>query len=403
MSLIKNNLKTIIITAISTTVLIFALFIVVFDLNGERTINLLRFMSAKRFIETRYVNPVDDETIVNGAISGLVKSLNDPHSVYLEKKLYRQLHDQTSGSFGGIGVYMGFQNDIVKILSVMPDSPGEKVGLKANDEIIAVDSVPVADMNSEEVPMKIRGEIGTEVTLSIRRDGEDDKDYKITRDSIKIKTVVGRMLNEESEESKKIFTDSPIGYIRISNFSENSGDEFDAVFKSLKMKNMQGLILDLRENPGGVLTSCVDIARLLVPKGRIVTVIDKAGNEEIYDSYLEDKIIPMAVLIDGNSASASEILAGALKDTHSATLIGTKSFGKGSVQVVMPMFRDDGLKLTIAKYYTPSGVSIDGKGIEPDIEIQLPADFSEDTQLQKAIEVVNQKISGTSLETGESA
>ena len=195
--------------------------------------------------------------------------------------------------------------------------------------------------------------------------------------------------------NKTSFTSDPIGYIRISSFSENSGDEFDSMYRELQKKNMKALIIDLRENPGGVLTSCVDISRMLVPKGRIVSVVDKKGNEEIYDSNLDEKTVPLVVLIDGNSASASEILAGALQDTNSATLVGTRSYGKGSVQVVMPMFRDDGLKLTIAKYYTPSGRSIDGEGIQPDVEVELPPDYSSDTQLDKAIEISREKIEGS--------
>ena len=382
----KKTIITVILTSIATIFVSFSIVALILGLTPERTINLLRFIAAKRFIETRYVNPVDDESIIDGAISGLVKSLNDPHSVYLDKNFFRQLNDQTSGSFGGIGVYMGFQNDMVRIISVMPGSPGEKVGLKANDQILAVDSTPVTELSSEEIPFRIRGEAGTPVTLSIRRAGEDDRDYQITRDVIKLKTVAGRMLNEEVENSK-IFTSDPIGYIRISSFSENSGDEFDSMYRELQKKNMKALIIDLRENPGGVLTSCVDISRMLVPKGRIVSVVDKGGKEEIYDSNLDEKTVPLVVLIDGNSASASEILAGALQDTNAATLVGTRSYGKGSVQVVMPMFRDDGLKLTIAKYYTPSGRSIDGEGIQPDVEVELPPDYSSDTQLDKAIEI----------------
>ena len=161
----KKTIITVILTSISTIFVSFSIVALILGLTPERTINLLRFIAAKRFIETRYVNPVDDESIIDGAISGLVKSLNDPHSVYLDKNFFRQLHDQTSGSFGGIGVYMGFQNDMVRIISVMPGSPGEKVGLKANDQIIAVDSTPVTELSSEEIPFRIRGEAGTPVTL----------------------------------------------------------------------------------------------------------------------------------------------------------------------------------------------------------------------------------------------
>ena len=342
--------------------------------------DLARFLGARRFIESRYVGDVDDGKLMDGAISGMVQALGDPHSIYLDPEMYGQLMDQTEGSFGGIGVYMGFKDGGVQIVSVMEGTPGEAAGLRAGDEIIAVDGTPVTEYQPEEVAMHIRGEIGTDVTLTVRRAGEADKDYQITRASIEMKTVAGRMLEDG------------MGYIRIGNFSELTGREFASVLQDLEGLGMNGLILDLRENPGGLIKSCVEVANHVVPKGTVVSVIDKNGKKETYESELAESKYPIVVLIDGNSASASEILAGALQDTGAATLVGTKSYGKGSVQVVVPMHHDDALKLTIAKYYTPSGRCIDGLGIEPDVEIALPSDATRDVQLDKAEEVLRSKL-----------
>lgn len=342
--------------------------------------DLARFLGARRFIESRYVGDVDDGKLMDGAISGMVQALGDPHSIYLDPEMYGQLMDQTEGSFGGIGVYMGFKDGGVQIVSVMEGTPGEAAGLRAGDEIIAVDGTPVTEYQPEEVAMHIRGEIGTDVTLTVRRAGEADKDYQITRASIEMKTVAGRMLEDG------------MGYIRIGNFSEHTGREFASVLQDLEGQGMNGLILDLRENPGGLIKSCVEVANHVVPKGTVVSVIDKNGKKETYESELAESKYPIVVLIDGNSASASEILAGALQDTGAATLVGTKSYGKGSVQVVVPMHHDDALKLTIAKYYTPSGRCIDGLGIEPDVEIALPSDATRDVQLDKAEEVLRSKL-----------
>lgn len=359
------------------------------DINGA--INLGRLLSAMRFIEAQYVQEVDKDTLIGGAISGMVRSLGDPHSIYLEPKLYSQLKADTSGTFGGIGVYMSFKDNSVQILNVIPDGPGDKAGLKTGDSILAVNSQPVSEIEYGEVALKIRGEIGTPVELLIHREGEEDKTYTITREIIKVQTVSSKMLDDK------------LGYIRISNFSEGTGREFKAALEGLENENMKGLILDLRQNPGGVITSCVEVAREIVPKGPIVSVIQRDGTKEVYTSDLEKTKFPIVVLLDQNSASASELLSGALQDTKAAVIVGTKSYGKGSVQTVIPMFRDDGLKLTIAKYYTPNGRSIDGVGIIPDFEVklenplpmtrELDTNADNDAQLRKAEEILNEKIS----------
>lgn len=348
--------------------------------NQQGFFNLMRFVTAYRFIELKYVNQTDDVNLIDGAIDGMVKSLGDPHSNYLSPKMYQSLKEQTQGSFAGIGVVMGMDNNKnINIVAVMEDSPGQKAGLAEGDQIIAVDGTPVTEMAFDEVAAHVRGEPGTDVVLIIMRDGAQ-QDYTITRDNIKLKTVGHEML------------DNNIGYIQIVSFSEDTAQEFMDAYTDLQNQGMQGLVLDLRNNPGGLLGACVDIAKNLVPKGDIVSIVDKDGNKEVYSSDLEQVQYPVAVLINKNSASASEILSGAIQDTKSGVIIGETSYGKGSVQTILPMMDDDAVKLTIAKYYTPSGRSIDGVGITPDIEVKLDEGSTVDTQLDKAKEVINQQI-----------
>lgn len=380
----------VIVTAIISSILTLGGLCLIFGLNAKSFLNLGRFIGAMNFISSHYVNEVDKNILIDGAIGGMVRSLGDPHSSYLEPKIYSQLKADTSGTFGGIGVYMGFKEGLVFILSVIPGSPGEKVGLMAGDHILAVNSQPVSEIDPSEIALKIRGEVGSDVELLIHREGEEDKTYTITREVIKVQTVSSKML------------DSMLGYIRISNFSENSGAEFKDALKKLERENMRGFILDLRQNPGGVITSCIEIANEIVPKGPIVSVIQRDGEKEIFSSDLEQAKYPIIVLLDRNSASASELLSGALQDTKAALIVGETSYGKGSVQTVIPMFQDDGLKLTIAKYYTPNGRSIDGTGIKPDVEVKLEkplmisrdpdTDSSDDLQLAKAKELLTEQI-----------
>ncbi len=361
-----------------------------FDLNARSAFNIGRMFGAMKYIDLNYVDEVDNAKLLDGAIEGMVRALDDPHSIYLDSKLYGRLKADTSGSFGGIGVYMGFKDNSVQVLSVMPDSPGEKAGLAAGDEIVAVDGVPVIEIAPDEVAVKIRGEVGSDVDLLIKRAGEENKTYTITRDVINVKTVFGTMVDNE------------LAYIRITNFSEHTGKEFKEVLNAEELAGMKGMILDLRQNPGGTITSCVEIAKEIVPAGEIASVVERDGTKEVFTSELENPKYPIIVLLDKFSASASELLAGALQDTKAALIVGETSYGKGSVQTVVPMFNEDALKLTIAKYYTPSGRSIDGTGITPDIEIKpekivaIPREFdkkiSPDPQVLKAEEILHNRI-----------
>mgnify|MGYP000912071705 FL=1 len=334
--------------------------------------DVLRFFGVMKFIQSRYVNAPDTTRLIDGAIDGMVASLDDPHSVYMPPSMFKELRQHTEGSFGGIGVTMGFKDNIVKIISVLEGTPGEAAGLRAGDEILAVDGVPTSELQNEEVALRIRGEAGTQVVLRILRDGME-QEYTITRDVIQVASVRGTMVEGTT-----------IGYIRIGSFAEHTGEEFASEMNRLAGEGMTALIIDLRENPGGLITSCVAVAEQVVPAGTIVSVIDRDGGEEVYRSSLAEQKYPIAVLIDENSASASEILAGALQDTGAGTIIGTTSYGKGSVQAVLPLFHEDGLKLTIAKYVTPNGRSIDGTGITPDIVVERSSTDTRDAQFDAA-------------------
>ena len=379
----KKYLITIVLTAMVTVSLAMAGFMAIFGFDLKQVAGVARLIGVMQFVERKYVNDVDTDTIINGAISGMVGSLGDPHSLYMDVEKYEKLKSQTEGSFGGVGIVMSFQEkDKVMVSSVLEESPAQSAGILAGDQIMAVDGVSVTDYQPEETAAHIRGKEGTEVVLTIHREGAEDKDYSITRSNILFKTAAGEMIPEHPN----------VGYIRIASFSENTAKEFKENYDKLASEGMKGLIIDLRSNPGGLVTSCVDIANMVVPKGDVVSIIDKSGNKEVYVSELEETKYPIVVLIDENSASASEILAGALQDTGAATLVGNKSFGKGSVQIVLPLLAGDAVKMTIAKYYTPSGRSIDGTGIEPDVKVELNAAGGIDNQLVKAIEIMEEKI-----------
>lgn len=346
-------------------------------LGGTNTLQAVRFVNALRFIQTQYVNEVDNEKLISGAIKGMVNSLDDPHSIYLDEQMYKLLLEHTDGSFGGVGVVMGMREDkIPMVIAPIEGTPSELAGIKSGDQIIAVDGQDTRVIPFEEVAAKIRGEIGTEVILTIRRNGTDI-DYILTRSNIETISVAGEMKGDD------------IGYIRIASFNEHTATEFNKIYQDLEGKGMKKVILDLRDNPGGILTVCTKVAEKFVPEGVIVSTRNREGKQEFFRSSLAEAKYPLAVLVNGGSASASEIVAGAIQDTGVGTLIGTKTYGKGSVQAVIPMANKDGMKLTIAKYYTPNDRCIDGIGIEPDLIIE--PEQGSDNQLAKAIDVLQGK------------
>jgi len=350
-------------------------------LNGNSTdvLSTLKFFRALQIVTTRYVEPMPMETLMAGAVKGMVTSLGDPHSIYMDAKMYKEFMIETEGSFGGVGIVIGVKDKMLTVVSPIEGTPSEKAGIKSGDQIAKIDGKESKEMALDEAVSKIRGAEGSTVTLSIRRGSEPLKDYILTRSSIQIKTVSGKMLPDQ------------IGYIRISMFNENTGSDFTQKYHELEKEGMKAVVLDLRDNPGGLLQESVKVSNLFVPKGPVVSVVTRDGQREVHSSTLAAIKYPVAVLVNGGSASASEIVSGAIQDTGAGTLVGTKTYGKGSVQTVLRL--DGGaIKLTIAKYLTPNDRSINGIGLEPDILVEMPKDAGQDLQMNKAIQVVKEKM-----------
>lgn len=341
----------------------------------------VRFLRTMKLLKRNYNGEVDNHQLFDGALKGMVESVGDPYTVYLNKKDFQQLSEMTVGSFGGIGIVFGKRGNDYVVISALEDNPGAKAGIKSGDIITAIDDKSTREMNMEQVANKIRGKYGTTVTLELKDKEGKLRKVNVVRAEIKNPSVAGQML-----------ANTKIGYIRIAIFNENTGDDFAKKYAELEKQGMQALVLDLRENPGGILDAGVDVARMLVPKGPIVSVIDKNGNKFEETSSLEKVKYPLAVLVDHGSASASEIVAGAIKDTKSGKLFGVKTFGKGSVQSVYRLDNNTAVKITVAKYYTPSGVSIHNVGIEPDVKVELPEDATVDVQLKAAEDYLLQQL-----------
>lgn len=341
----------------------------------------VRFLRTMKLLKRNYNGEVDNHQLFDGALKGMVESVGDPYTVYLNKKDFQQLSEMTVGSFGGIGIVFGKRGNDYVVISALEDNPGAKAGIKSGDIITAIDDKSTREMNMEQVANKIRGKYGTTVTLELKDKEGKLRKVNVVRAEIKNPSVAGQML-----------ANTKIGYIRIAIFNENTGDDFAKKYAELEKQGMQALVLDLRENPGGILDAGVDVARMLVPKGPIVSVIDKNGNKFEETSSLEKVKYPLAVLVDHGSASASEIVAGAIKDTKSGKLFGVKTFGKGSVQSVYRLDKNTAVKITVAKYYTPSGVSIHNVGIEPDVKVELPDDATVDVQLKAAEDYLLQQL-----------
>ena len=341
----------------------------------------LKLFRAVQVVKGQYVGTAEGPLLMTGSLKGMVNSLGDPYSVYLDPKMYNELMLETKGSFGGVGIVLGVRDKQLTVVAPIEGTPAEAAGILSGDLIMKIDGQDTKDMALDEAVGKIRGKEGSKVTLTIQRDGKESQEYTLTRATIVLKSVSGKML------------ENGIGYIRLSMFSETTGNDFTQKMSELKEQGMTSLILDLRNNPGGLIGESVKVARLLVPQGPIVSVIGKDGERETSQSYLEKIPLPMVVLINGGSASASEIVAGAIQDSGAGKLIGVKTFGKGSVQRIIPLDKDSAVKITIAEYHTPKDRSIHGKGIEPDIVVEMPKDkdAKNDPQLDKAIEVLKSK------------
>ena len=335
------------------------------DANAPLPLEELRtFAEIMDRIKAAYVEPVDDKTLLENAIKGMLSNL-DPHSAYLDPAEFAELQQSTSGEFGGLGIEVGQEEGFLKVISPIDDTPASKAGIQPGDLIIKIDGQPTKGLNMSESVDKMRGKIGSKIVLTIVREGARPFDVELERAIIKVKSVKSQLLDEH------------YGYLRISQFQVNSGEEVGKALALLKKQNdgkkLRGIILDLRNNPGGVLQAAVEVTDHFLTKGLIVYTKGRIANSELrFSADPEDAsdAVPLVVLINGGSASASEIVAGALQDHKRAVLMGTDSFGKGSVQTVLPLNNERGLKLTTALYYTPNGRSIQAQGIAPDIVVR---------------------------------
>src|SRR5579872_4929916 len=345
-------------------------------------------------VRSDYVDSASDETLVEGAINGMLTSL-DPHSNYLNAKNFNDMKVQTRGEFGGLGIEVSMENGLVKVVSPIDDTPAAHAGLKPGDLIIKIDGTPVQGLTLPEAVEKMRGLINTDITLTIRREGREPFDVKLTRANIKIQSVRSHLVHGN------------IGYIRITSFTEQTDVGLDKAMKKLKQdanNKLIGVVLDLRNNPGGLLDQAVAVSDAFLDKGEIVSTRGRRSDDaQRYNARPGDiaQGLPVAVLINGGSASASEIVAGALQDHHRAILLGTRSFGKGSVQTIIPLAGHGAMRLTTARYYTPSGRSIQAKGIEPDIVVEaakIEHAPAKDTEAAKAPDA-----SGDAAKTSDAA
>lgn len=344
----------------------------------------------KNYIKTNYYLEVSDEELIEGMKKGIFDVLEDPYSVFMNEEEFQDYMESSSGEYPGIGIYLAPNEDNeIEIVSPIEDTPADRAGLLAKDLIIGVNGDTVNADVMDEAIATIKGEPGTPVTLTIYRPSKKEKfDVEIVREWIDIKVVKTRMLEDQ------------IGYLRLTMFDESSAAEFEKGLKALIAEGAKGVIVDLRQNPGGYLSQCVEIADMLLGDALIVYTESRNGDDEEYFSDPEKYDTQLVILVDSGSASASEILTGALKDHEAATIVGTTTFGKGVVQIVKPYNENTGFKLTTSQYFTPDGMNIHGIGIEPDVviemdeayyELESPTD-ADDNQLQKALEIMKTKL-----------
>jgi carboxyl-terminal processing protease len=323
------------------------------------------FTEILQTVKVNYVEPVGDSKLLENAIKGMLAGL-DPHSNYMDAAEYREMRVQTSGEFGGLGMQVTMENGAVKIISPIDDTPAAKAGLQPNDLIIAIDNDPVSDMTLSEAVDKLRGTIGTQVKLLMKRGQQNPFELKLTRADIKVDPVKSQLEGND------------VAYIRITSFTERTSSALHDAYDTLQKKSgnkLVGVVLDLRNNPGGLLDQAIGVSNEFLDKGEIVSIRGRRPQDNHrFDAEPDHDLapgLPVVVMINGGSASASEIVAGALQDHHRALLLGTRSFGKGSVQTVLPVQESGGaIRLTTALYYTPSGRSIQAEGIKPDVVVE---------------------------------
>jgi carboxyl-terminal processing protease len=320
------------------------------------------FSEVLSLVRQNYVEPTESRELIFGAIRGMLESL-DPHSSFMPPELYKEMQVETQGSFGGLGIEITVRERYLTVVAPIEGTPADRAGIVAGDRIIRIDNAPTKDMTLVEAVRRLRGPKGTPVTITLLREGQDPFDVTVTRDIIEVHSVRTSDLGEG------------IGYVRLISFQERTSRELQDELKALKDKGMRGLILDLRNNPGGLLTQAVQIADLFLDKGKAIVYTEgraKSQNLSFVDQHDNPQDFPMVVLVNKGSASASEIVAGALQDHQRAVVVGTQTFGKGTVQTVIPLNDGSGLRLTTAKYFTPNKRAIDGAGLTPDIVVEPP-------------------------------
>lgn len=343
----------------------------------EAKLNAIESLLDSKF----YFDNVDDEEAANAIYKAYLASYGDKYTVYYTAEEYQALLESTTGTFYGIGATCQKNEDgTIQIVSVIEDSPAEAAGLLAGDKITAVDGQSVLELDLSSAVSLIKGEKGTDVVLSIIRDG-NNLEITATRDEINVKTVEYEMMEDN------------IGYIAISQFDEVTTDQFIDAIEDLQSQGMVGLVIDIRDNPGGVLSTVVDMLEYILPDGLIVYTEDVDGNRTNYSGNDNNELtIPVAVLVNGNSASASEIFAGAVQDYELGAIIGTQTYGKGIVQTIQPLTDGSAIKYTIAKYFTPKGQDIHGVGVTPDIQVELDTESDTDNQLEAGINYIKEQL-----------
>lgn len=376
-----------------TTVVVLIVLLIVGVLGGfiywAHQSNLGKLVSTFFLIKSQYIEDVSTAELVNGAVEGMVEVLDDPYSVYLDKEAFEELNLQIEGTFGGIGVEIDVNKDNqLVVVSPLPGTPAAEEGLKSGDLITKIEDEETTDMTTVEAAAILRGEPGTTVSLEIMRP-EEDRTFtvQLVREQIVVPSVSGKMLEDYPD----------VGYLRVMHFNRlSTNTQLHEELEKLEEAHYNGLILDLRGNPGGDLQAAVEVAGYFLKDGPVVRIVQSGGTEDVLYATRSGREItgPLVVLIDGGSASASEIVAGAIKDSESGVLVGVRTFGKGLVQTVFNLGDQEGVKLTTNKYLTPDGHDIHAKGIEPDVVVEQPQDIKEDVQLEKAVEVLKEQLKG---------
>jgi len=365
--------------------LIFGIILFVANKNASAaTTNLTYFKSLDlirkvlELVKSDYVEEnIDEQKLIYGAIEGMLKKLDDPYTRFMEPKNFADMQTETQGEFGGLGIVISIKDRMLTVISPIDDTPAARAGIMAGDMIIKIDGKDVIDIALHDAVNLLRGPVGTKVTITVMREGsKETKDYELERQIIKVPSIKYWTIGHD------------IGYIRLTQFIQTSSEDLEKALINLEKNGVKSIILDLRNNPGGLLTAAVEVGRKFIAKGDIVSIKGRDGEKNTYSSFYKyHPTLPLIVLINEGSASASEIVAGAIKDNKRGLLLGKKSFGKGSVQTVISLNDGSAMALTTALYYTPSGVNIHKTGIKPDIEVDLPKfDESKTEEIKKKIE-----------------